>query len=160
MSVESTLERIPAWDDNDLARLLKNAMRLASERKRETDAEKIIDGVSQEWARRLTLYEENQYRATSPEIGVLGFLGYHVGQEGEPQWRRRQILDYVLRFPLPPVGSPAYIAEWGSSGSEKRRTKLCNVLRGLSENPAHRKSEKALAEWKDDLEYILEETAK
>ena len=154
MGVEKTIEQIPLWDDNKLAKLLRNALERVADPNKKSDALAIIDAVSNEWRTRLLRYKKHQYRATTPEIGVLSFLGYHVGQEGEPRWRRRQILQYILNRPLPPVGSPAYIAEWGNCGSAKRKRKLCNVLRGLSSNRTHQNSEKALIEWLDDLEYI------
>ena len=91
---------------------------------------------------------------------MLGFLGYHVGHQGEPKKRRRYLIDWIMSNDLPLVQSPAYLLEWDKPKSIKRYKKFHRVLQGLITSNENRKDiefrdfDKAIMEWKDDLEYL------
>lgn len=65
-----------------------------------------------------------------PQQGMLGFPGYHVGREcGIPGCARQELLCRIFVMQLPPVVSPAYVAEWGAPESSMRLRKMASRLR-------------------------------
>ena len=82
-------------------------------------------------------------------------VGYKVGNEGEKTSIRRKLLDFIMSENLPPVGSPAYIAECGEKMSKDRYRKLHRVIRVLaSSGKTKGNRDKAVIEWEEDLEYL------
>ena len=149
------LENIPSMDDNKLARLFSNALEMKRKRKMEEDADKVIKAVQEEWKKRLILYEEGEYKADTPDQGVLKTLGYKVGNDGVEKETREYLLDYILTSQLPLIGSPAYIAEWGEESSALRYKKLHRVIRVLASSAITiGNMNKAATEWEEDLLYI------
>ena len=68
---------------------------------------------------------------------------------------RENLLDYILTSQLPPIGSPAYLAEWGNDGSAQRYRKLHRVIRVLASSAKTLGNmSKAEKEWEEDLVYI------
>lgn len=149
------LDKIGQMDDNALARLLGNAQALLEKNADNKDAVLVIDAVQDEWARRLHLFRKGDYKATSPEHGVLSVVGYKVGNDGAPEKQRRLKLDYIMSGTLPPVASPAYMAEWGEPNTRQRYRKLHRVIRVLaSSGKQFPNMELAVQHWEDDLLYI------
>lgn len=155
----SIATKVPGFDDNQLLKLLTNALERLSDEKKGPAAREIVNAIKHEWSVRLARFREGTYSCTTPHDGMLSALGYHVGNhKGVATHHRRRILAYVLSGELPPVQSPAYMAEWGAPGSPRRLKKLKNVLRGLIES--HQRNphdyEKAISEWQQDLEFVSE----
>ncbi len=149
------LENIPLMDDNKLSKLLSNALEMKRKQKMEENAERVIEAVQEEWQKRLKLYQKGGYKADTPDQGVLKTVGYKVGNEGVSKEIRENLLDYILTSQLPPIGSPAYIAEWGKDGSAQRYRKLHRVIRVLASSAKTLGNmSKAEKEWEEDLIYI------
>ena len=97
------LKNIPSMDDNAICRLFVNAQRLLLKNKENSDAKLVLQAIKVEWEKRLKLFESGNYKATTPENGVLSVVGYKVGNEGEKPAIRQQMLDYIMSDILPPV---------------------------------------------------------
>ena len=154
----SLLEKIPGMDDNRLNVLHYNAQSYLLQGKRVDESRAVTLAVQEEWSKRATRFHAGQYKANRPEVGLLKFMGYTVGSQGEKPKMRRQILDCVMTATaLPPVGSPAYMAEWGEPRSTTRYRKLHRTIRSLASSNKHdRRMEKAVRDWEDDLVYLEE----
>jgi hypothetical protein len=149
------LDKIPSMDDNSLAKLLGNAQTLLAKNPENEDAQVAINAVQAEWAHRLALFKEGNYKASTPENGVLSVVGYKVGNDGGSETQRRLKLDFIMTGVLPPVASPAYIAEWGEPKTRDRYRKLHRVIRVLaSSNKSFPNRELAVQQWEDDLVYL------
>lgn len=139
-------------DDNKLRGLFLNAFKFILKNERIEEAEAIIEAIQTTWAARVKAYDFNQYKADTPDTGMLKALGYHVGERGEAEALRHKILDYIMTGTLPPAGSPPYYAEWGEPLTRERYRKLHRVL---ASSAAHFENmEKAHREWEDDLVYL------
>ena len=150
------VHQIPNLGDNKLLVLYQNALRLISKAPN-NDAEEVISAVQAEWLKRLQLAEKSAYKAETPRVGMLGTLGYSVGESGVNTKRRRVILDKVFTGELPIVGSPAYTLEWGHPSSKTRYNKLHRTLQALingGKTRDDRDMARAIIEWSEDLEYI------
>lgn len=149
------IQNISNLDDNALSRLFANAQRLLSRGKNMEDAQMVIEAITEEWEKRLQLFLSGRYKAASPQNGVLSMVGYKVGNDGEKTVIRRQMLDYIMSETLPPVSSPAHMAEWGKKLTKTRYRKLHRVIRVLaSSGKTMGNMDKAVSEWEDDLEYL------
>lgn len=149
------IQNIPNMDDNKLRGLFLNAFKLILKDERMAEAEAVIDAIQTTWVARVKDYKFSQYKADTPDKGMLKALGYHVGEKGEPEALRRKILDYIMTGTLPPAGSPPYYAEWGEPMTRQRYRKLHRVIRVLASSAAHFENmEKANREWEDDLVYL------
>ena len=149
------LEKIPKMDDNQLRGLFLNAFRLLLKNERAVEAEAAIQAIQSTWASRAEAYNFNQYKADTPDKGMLNALGYHVGEAGEPEALRHKILDYAITGVLPPAGSPPYYEEWGKPLTRQRYRKLHRVIRVLASSSSHfDNTQKANREWEDDLLYL------
>ena len=150
------LANIPKMDDQALSRLFINAQKMHNINN-DQNAGLVLDAIKKEWAKRLELFEQNKYKASSPEQGVLHMVGYRVGNDGEKTAFRRHILNFIISDILPPVGSPAHMAEWGKPLSYDRYRKLHRVIRVLaSRGKTMGNMDKAVSEWEDDLLYLEE----
>lgn len=82
--------------------------------------------------------------------GLLRYVGYRVGRQGEPHDIRLQMLDCVFHNDLPRVQSPDYMAEWGSPKTAARLQKMAESIaaftRNAKGNASHDYSE-AIADW-------------
>ncbi len=149
------LNNIPLMDDNKLTKLFANALEMKRKRKMEENADNVIKAVQQEWDKRLKLQKEGRYKADTPDQGVLKTVGYKVGNDGISKEVREYLLDYILTSQLPPIGTPAYIAEWGKESSALRYRKLHRVIRVLASSAKTLGYMiKAETEWEEDLLYI------
>lgn len=93
-----------------------------------------------------------------PQEGLLSYMGYHVGRNGESTWRRRQILAKVFEYdPLPRVYSADYMEEWGSARSRTRLKKLADTIASLARNEKRRISNsylQAIRDREEDLAWL------
>ncbi len=91
--------------------------------------------------------------------GVLHFVGYIVGKEGENMPRRQAILNCVFHNRLPNVDSPEYMKEWGEPKTPHRLKKLADCIAAFTRN-AKRNSggdySQAIREWETDLQYLYD----
>ena len=68
------------------------------------------------------------------EQGLLGYMGYHVGDSGEPMGQRRSILDHAYENELPEINGPDYMTEWGQPLSATRLKKIAESLAAFCRN--------------------------
>jgi len=95
-----------------------------------------------------------------PDRGLLRELGYKVGEQGESEENRHDILNFVFDCSdLPNVNDENYMDSWGEARSEKRLKKLVNSLSGFIRLRENHPDDNTLAisQWSDDLNYIKEE---
>lgn len=149
---------IPTMSDQQLENLYRNCINaIAKDKPTRPQAEGLIAEINRVWEKRLSAAVAGQYKAESPERGVLRRLGYQVGNDGMPLAKRRELLDFAMTGQLPFTGSPAHMLEWGEPLSPARYRKLHRVLTVL-QSGARSKGNMARAEqnWRQDLEYIEE----
>jgi hypothetical protein len=138
--------------------------------KRGQEALRLRESISLEWARRAAKGKWFSWPATEakpgdqklrdvdwPQEGMLGYLGYHVGEK-QPTARevRRRILEYAFECVLPPINGLTYFEAWGERSTAKRLYKLANTLAAFTRN-AKRKdasSAKAVNDWESDLRFL------
>ena len=157
------LNKIPTMSDEERLALFHNAIRHIHENKRIDEAQAVLNALQDLWAAQLKEFYDGKFKAPSPKTGVLGALGYHVGEtKGVNEEKRRTILDFIMSGVLPPVGTPAHYAEWGTPNSKQRYAKLHRVLQSFATSSKHWQDPhetnliKAGREWNDDLRYIEE----
>lgn len=151
----SIFDRIPKMTDQELLVLFKNANRQLSEGKNAPEGQSALVAIEHEWKRRLDSAKEQSLRDDAPAVGMLATLGYHVGAtNGESTVTRRRILKHVLEGQLPMVSSLSYTEEWGLPNSKRRYSKLIQFLESQLNNPANQKSERAMIEWSQDLDWV------
>ena len=151
------IEKIPSMSDNELSRLFANVMDFIDKKKQLDDAVRVKEAIQQEWHRRLNAFEQGKYKAETPEKGVLSTIGYRVGNDGLPAEKRKLLLDYLIEEILPPVGSPAHMAEWGEPETRICYMKAHRVIQVLaSSGKTLGYLDKATNEWLEDLKYLEE----
>lgn len=93
-----------------------------------------------------------------PGSSPLAVMGYHVGEDNgiADDDTRQGILERAFRGPLPTVGSPSYMAEWGAPNTSDRLKKMANKLASHVRNAKRRNvnMEIAIARWETDLEWL------
>jgi hypothetical protein len=90
-------------------------------------------------------------------VGLLGYLGYRVGENGAFDEERRDILRIVFNNEVPNLNSPEYMAEWGSPKTAVRLKKMAETIASNVRNAKRRDPSSlslAIKEWESDLEYI------
>mgnify|MGYP001306304517 CR=1 FL=1 len=96
------------------------------------------------------------------ELGLLGLLGYRVGENGLPTQRRRKIISKVIVIPTEMVESATRVLhrsvdnihEWGEAGSRKRIHKLVRTLEAfISLNEDNPSKNEAVRNWSSDLSW-------
>ena len=154
--IETTLKNIPQIDDEKLRKLFLRAIEFSVEGKRLADAAAIIDTIQLEWSKRLIEFRTGNYKATTPQDGMLSAVGYHVGiVQGKSEAIRHKLLDYIMTGTLPPAGSPPYYEEWGEPLSKQRYRKLHRVITvQASSNEHFENRDVAIGEWREDLVYL------
>jgi hypothetical protein len=92
--------------------------------------------------------------------GMLGFLGYHVGETKPlPRDIRSCILEYAFEYHLPPLDDLDYYLEWGEPRTAQRLKKLSNTLAALTRNAKRRAAVSyatAIDDWEGDLAFLYE----
>jgi hypothetical protein len=152
--------------DEKLSLQLQNAFRILAspgDQRRERAAKVQMD-TSMIWQNRaargdwirLSAQPENFF----PEVGMLSFLGYRVGEMNPtPSNIRTQILEYILDFHLPPLNGPYYFTQWGEPHSIGRFRKLIASLDSFARNAECRERpvcRKAIADWRRDEAALIE----
>lgn len=154
------LEKIPSMSDIEISRLFSNAIAMLAKDKGNGPATMALAAIEEEWRRRSELGRQGKYKSGRPEMGMLSFLGYHVGHvNGEKPVVRRRILMFAFEGELPFVQSPMYMDEWGQPRSSKRYWKLVRSLEAFKYDAENRKQpnmEKAIMEWEADLQWLRE----
>lgn len=149
------ISKIPAMSDNELSKLFTNALELIHNKKMVDSAQQVLEAIQIEWSKRLEAYKDGKYKADTPEKGVLKTLGYRVGNDGVSSEKRKMLIDYLLNEQLPPVGSPAHMAEWGEPSSKQRYRKAHRVIQVLKSSASTLGyMDKAAKEWAEDLDYM------
>ena len=149
------ISKILAMSDNELSKLFTNALELIHNKKMVDSAQQVLEAIEVEWSKRLEAYKDGEYKADTPEKGVLKTLGYRVGNDGVSSEKRKMLIDYLLNQQLPPVGSPAHMAEWGEPSSKQRYRKAHRVIQVLKSSASTLGyMDKAAKEWAEDLDYM------
>jgi hypothetical protein len=149
------IEKIPTMSDLELSRLFANVMDFIEKKKQVDTALEVKRAIQTEWAKRLAAFNQGAYKAETPETGVLKTIGYKVGIDGLPESKRRLLIDYLISETLPPVGSPAHMAEWGEPLTKLRYQKAHRVIQVLmSSAKTLGYMDKAAREWEEDLKYM------
>ena len=151
---------------------LRNVFRVLADptNKLRQDALKLRDKVSVEWAHRAAKGNWFAWPATDArpgdqklrdvdwyDQGMLGYLGYHVGEtQPTPSRVRSHILEYAFECHLPPINGLAYYEAWGGPRSAKRLYKLANTLAAFTRNAKRKDSDssKAVNDWESDLRFL------
>ena len=91
-------------------------------------------------------------------IGLLSFMGYHVGAKGISERRRRKILDDVFNNEIPSWSDDANMQEWGRPQTSSRLQKLAEYLARFARARPNSSADLSvgIATWKSDLEYLKE----
>ncbi len=154
MDIKKFKENIKTWDALRLSSAYQTYCKRLDDPKytlKEELLENIINSIRDEWEERKNR-EGAEY--SSPRNGLLSTMGYKVGMDGYKEKVRRRILRDVISGPLPLVGNPEYMEEWGEDDSQKRKQKLRNCLVGFSSGKQHETHHQALEDWQDDLEWL------
>ena len=154
MEIDRFKENIKTWDALRLSNAYQTYRKRLDDPKyslKEELLENFIDSIRDEWEERKNR-EGAEY--SSPGIGLLSTMGYKVGVDGYKEKVRRKILRDVISGPLPLVGNPEYMEEWGEDGSKKRIQKLKNCLIGFSSGKQHETHRQAVKDWQDDLDWL------
>lgn len=95
------------------------------------------------------------------EKGVLGYLGYQVGEKSTlTEAHRHAILRRVFRMHLPPIESPDYMAEWSKPESAGRLKKMANSIASFARQAKRQSSRhmgEAIDSWERDLKMLHDE---
>jgi len=93
-----------------------------------------------------------------PQVGMLGFLGYSVGQNGELRTTRQRILrDLFFEVNLPKVDNQAYVDKWGAPESGARLRKMAQSIASFCRGARRRDDfamSVAIEEWEEDLAWL------
>ncbi|MDA0900366.1 MAG: hypothetical protein O3B35_04985 [Proteobacteria bacterium] len=110
-----------------------------------------IELIKLEWIKRR---KEGIY-LHKPQKGLLSAMGYHVGETNglKEKYRRLRLLS-LLRGPIPYIGGPDYMEQWGDDGAAKRYNKLINVLNNLLFKAKNFGWLKAENEWGMDINWL------
>lgn len=90
------------------------------------------------------------------EIGMLAYLGYHVGLSSTLSAAQRlRLLGHVFVMRLPPLNGIAYMRQWGAPDTGTRLRKIAEGLASFARNAKRRRNPnlaEAIRQWEDDLE--------
>jgi hypothetical protein len=102
---------------------------------------------------------DGSLHAQWPEVGLLRFVGYTVGENGVSRFQRRKILDAVFQSELPNINSPEYMQEWGLAGTSTRLQKTAVTIAAFVRNAKRRinNMSEAIFEWESDLDYLYQQ---
>jgi hypothetical protein len=91
------------------------------------------------------------------ECSPLAILGYRVGASGVSAMSRRNMLQQAFSEPLPNVGGPDYMEQWGRPRSGQRLRRIAEQL--LNNVMTHRNRPShvdAVEDWQEDLRWLKE----
>ena len=90
------------------------------------------------------------------EIGMLAYLGYHVGLSSTlTAAQRMRLLGHVFVMRLPPLNGIGYMRQWGAPDTGTRLSKIAEGLASFARNAKRRRNPnlaEAVRQWEDDLE--------
>ena len=158
MNIEKFKQNIKTWDELRLSKAYRVYCKRLAEPNyvlKEELIEQMINVIKDEWEDRK---DREGTKYMSPRNGLLSTMGYKVGIEGYKEKVRRKVLKDVISGPLPLVGNPDYMKEWGEDNSPKRKQKLRNCLLGFSSGKQHETHYQAIKDWEDDLSWLNEYT--
>lgn len=93
-----------------------------------------------------------------PEIGLLKYMGYTVGEGGiREAIKRQEKLAEIYKSPkLPFLHSPSYMAEWGNPKSCQRLQKIANSIAAFCRTAKHRSRplQRAISDYESDLNWL------
>jgi hypothetical protein len=92
-----------------------------------------------------------------PKLGVLGMLGYQVGEKGKSRAVRRGIPARAYEEDLPPLLPASQLWEWGAPSTAKRLRKLAESIASFARNAMANDAKKfarAIRDWDEDLGYL------
>ena len=157
--VDQGLEKLAAlikkWDYDHLSKSYVTIRKKISETEDENEikkGEERVNLIRNEWESRKTNEVLEWYPLQSK--GLFALMGYKVGIDGLKPETRRSILEDIIEGPIPLVGNPIYMTEWGEDNSEKRIRKVINNLYAFSNNAAHATHHQAIQDWKEDLQWV------
>lgn len=94
------------------------------------------------------------------EVGMLGYLGYHVGRTSDlTALQRTLLLSRILDMKLPPLNSVEYMKQWNLPQSSARLKKMAETIASFTRNAKRRRHDRlamAIREWEDDLSCLRE----
>jgi hypothetical protein len=96
-------------------------------------------------------------QAEWPQIGVLSYVGYNVGINGQVREGRQQILQRVFERELPLVHSPQHMAQWDVTKSAPRLKKIAESIAAFCRNAKRRQRanmKRTIDNYQDDLEWL------
>jgi hypothetical protein len=184
-SIESFLRHIEINPFTDLlagwrkhVELVDYIRRTGKNRHRLELYERLVSCIEMEWDRRSklrhTIGEYFDWPTTTAkrgngtigdlswvEEGVLGYLGYHVGEKSTlTAANRHAILRRIFRMHLPPIESPGYLKEWSKPESAARLKKMADSIASFARQ-AKRQSSRDMSEaidsWEFDLKMLHDE---
>ena len=91
-----------------------------------------------------------------PQVGLLKYMGYQVGENGVSSKKRRNILEKIYTSQIPNLFHHDYMKEWGEPLSVTRMKKLSNTIASLARNNKRKQHPplQAIREWEDDLDWL------
>ena len=88
-------------------------------------------------------------------MGMLAFLGYHVGQNGVRTEDQRAILDFAYTEHLPLVKNADYMQRWNTPSSARWLQQIAESLAAFCRNDKRKHpSALCIVDWEADLEYL------
>ena len=155
--MDNSIARLESVSDPELVQIFKNCVRAVAKRSKfAAQAREKIPHIVAELQRRKALVEAGHAFVETPERGMLSTIGYRVGNSGEREESRRDLLDYVMEGELPLVASFAYTSQWGAPRSQARLWKLVRTLEGLAAGADGRHNMGlACTHWLEDRDYVL-----
>ncbi|WP_085044187.1 hypothetical protein [Ensifer aridi] len=176
INVKPLIKGLSDRDPYSLLSTWKNAIRILGDKTRSHQhppAQAMADAISKEWDRRAKSLADDAYfrwpTTDAPggrrkehyrglrEEGMLKYLEYRVGKEGEHSSYRHALLSRIFENALPPVFDRLYMAEWGPNASSIRLHKMAHCLASFAKNFKYQgddKYDEAIRHWEQDLEYL------
>jgi hypothetical protein len=175
--VDRIIMLLPTKKLTETVTIWRNALRQLADpakRSQHPTAAAVLDAIRQDWTRRreqegaagdLFRWPSTEARAGYTELdtdewleeGLLKFVGYKVGTDGEVEGVRQRLLEEIFKGPIPPAFPPAYLKEWGEARSSVRLEKLARTIAALTRNAKRRRDSKlsiAIRDWERDLEFL------
>jgi hypothetical protein len=170
------IPRLPEYGPIGTLRIWENAVRIHAESPHEEDrreAKILIRAIEDTWRMRAqgeapsdwpewTLLDSavaggQADEVNWPKLGVLGMLGYQVGEKGKSRAVRRGILARAYEGDLPPLLPASQLWEWGDPSTAKRLRKLAESIASFARNAKANDAKKfarAIRDWDEDLGYL------
>ena len=86
--------------DRELSILFANTIEFIHQGKQLGLAEKVKKAIQLEWMNRLEAFQRGDYKADSPETGVLKTIGYKVGNDAKAMYFIRRAFGYMTQMSI------------------------------------------------------------